>query len=212
MGRGKIIAIEGVMSSGKTTHVQSLKEYLEEEGFGVVTFGIQSSKLMAEAIAKVKKEIIFQRRTLFLAYVTDLADQVENVVKPALESGFLAIADGYVLTLEAWGLTRKLEREWIEGVLTALPPADVSVSLISPSLEIMRRIIKKKGFLDPLSESVDLCVNEEIFVSYRKYVMEFQRHLKRLSKNAIVTRGNVKEVDEKIRSLVREALEAGGLR
>ncbi|MCI2415174.1 MAG: thymidylate kinase [Candidatus Aramenus sp.] len=206
MGRGKIIAIEGVESSGKTTHVQSLKEYLEEEGYGVVTFGIQSSKLMAEAIAKVKKDIVFQRRTLFLAYVTDLADQVENVVKPALESGFIAIADGYLLTLEAWGITRKLEREWIEGVLSVLPKADVSVSLVSPSMEVMRRIIRKKGFLDPLSESVDLCVNEEIFTSYRKYVIEFQKHLKRLSRDVIVTRGNVREVNERIRSLVKGVL------
>jgi dTMP kinase len=206
MGRGKIIAIEGVESSGKTTHVQSLKEYLEEEGYGVVTFGIQSSKLMAEAIAKVKKDIVFQRRTLFLAYVTDLADQVENVVKPALESGFIAIADGYLLTLEAWGITRKLEREWIEGVLSALPKADISVSLVSPSMEVMRRIIRKKGFLDPLSESVDLCINEEIFTSYRKYVIEFQKHLKGLSGEVIVTRGNVREVNERIKSLVKGVL------
>ncbi len=206
MGRGKIIAIEGVESSGKTTHVQSLKEYLEEEGYGVVTFGIQSSKLMAEAIAKVKKDIVFQRRTLFLAYVTDLADQVENVVKPALESGFIAIADGYLLTLEAWGITRKLEKEWIEGVLSALPKADISVSLVSPSMEVMRRIIRKKGFLDPLSESVDLCINEEIFTSYRKYVIEFQKHLKGLSREVIVTRGNVREVDERIKSLVKGVL------
>ncbi len=204
---GKIIAIEGITNSGKTTHVMSLKDFLEDKGYGVITFGILSSKLLSEAIINVKREIFYQRRTLFLAYVTDLADQIENVVKPALESGFIAIADGYTLTLQAWALTRKLEKEWVEGVLSALPVASLSISLISPPMEIIRRIIKKKGFLDPLSESIDLSVKEDVFLSYKKYINEFQLYLKSISKNVIITKGNVKEVNDSIQKYVREVLD-----
>ncbi|AAY81316.1 dTMP kinase [Sulfolobus acidocaldarius] len=206
MEKGRIIAIEGIMSSGKTTHVQSLRDYLEDRGYVVTTIGIQSSKLMADAIASVKRDIVFQRRTLFLAYVTDLADQTENLVKPSLDSGFIVIADGYVLTLEAWALTRRLEREWVEGVLSMLPKASLSISLISPPTEIMRRIIKRKGFLDPLSESVDLNVKEDTFLAYKKYVKEFQSHLKSISPNVLVTKNNVNEVNREIERLVREEL------
>ncbi|AOL17280.1 thymidylate kinase [Sulfolobus sp. A20] len=204
---GKIIAIEGITNSGKTTHVLSLKDFLEDKGYGVITFGILSSKLLSEAIINVKREIFYQRRTLFLAYVTDLADQIENVVKPALDSGFIAIADGYTLTLEAWALTRKLDKEWVEGVLSALPVANLSISLISPPMEIIRRIIKKKGFLDPLSESIDLSIKDDVFLSYKKYINEFQLYLKSISKNVIVTKGNVDEVNDSIQKYVKEVLE-----
>lgn len=207
MERGKIIAIEGIESSGKSTHAQTLKSYLEDQGYGVIIFGLQMSKLMAEAIARVKKEIVFQRRTLFLAYLTDLADQVENIVKPAIDSGFIAIADGYALTLEAWGLTRGLEKDWMEDVLSVLPKPSVSVSLISPSIEIMRRIIRKRGFLDPLSENVDLCVNSEIFSSYKVYINKFQSYLKTISigKN-IITKKKIEEVNEEIAKYVMEVI------
>jgi dTMP kinase len=205
--RGKIIAIEGIESSGKSTHAQALRSYLEDQGYGVIIFGLQMSKLMAEAIARVKKEIVFQRRTLFLAYLTDLADQVENVVKPAIDSGFIAIADSYTLTLEAWGLTRGLEKDWMDDVLAVLPKPSVSLSLISPPIEIMRRIIRKRGFLDPLSENVDLCVNNEIFSSYRSYINKFQSYLKNIStgKN-IITRKKIEEVNEEIAKYVMEAI------
>ncbi len=207
MERGKIIAIEGIESSGKSTHAQALRSYLEDQGYGVIIFGLQMSKLMAEAIARVKKEIVFQRRTLFLAYLTDLADQVENVVKPAIDSGFIAIADSYTLTLEAWGLTRGLEKDWMDDVLAVLPKPSVSLSLISPPIEIMRRIIRKRGFLDPLSENVDLCVNNEIFSSYRSYINKFQSYLKNIStgKN-IITRKKIEEVNEEIAKYVMEAI------
>lgn len=207
MERGKIIAIEGIESSGKSTHAQALRSYLEDQGYGVIIFGLQMSKLMAEAIARVKKEIVFQRRTLFLAYLTDLADQVENVVKPAIDSGFIAIADSYTLTLEAWGLTRGLEKDWMDDVLAVLPKPSVSLSLISPPIEIMRRIIRKRGFLDPLSENVDLCVNNEIFSSYKSYINKFQSYLKNIStgKN-IITRKKIEEVNEEIAKYVMEAI------
>ncbi|BDB98265.1 hypothetical protein SACC_12820 [Saccharolobus caldissimus] len=45
-----IIAFEGIEGSGRTTHLNIAKKYLEEEGYGVITFGLQMSKLMGERI------------------------------------------------------------------------------------------------------------------------------------------------------------------
>lgn len=179
---GKILALEGVEGSGRTMHAESIKRYLEEEGFGVVTFGLGMSKLLGEAISRKKRDVVFQRRTLFLAYVTDLADQLDNVVKPAVDSGFVAVADGYVLTLMAWGLTRGLEREWMEGVLEVLPRAELTLALVAPPDEIVRRIIRKKGVLDPLSSGVDLCVNGDLYQGFRQYLERYQENMRDLAR------------------------------
>ncbi|AWR98243.1 thymidylate kinase [Acidianus sulfidivorans JP7] len=176
-----IIAFEGIEGSGRTTHLEAVKKYLEKEGYGVITFGIQMSKLMGERISQVKKNIVFERRTLFLAYVTDLADQLENFVKPSIESGFIALADGYVLTLMSWGLARGLEENWMRDVLSVFPKSVLYFSLISKPEEIMKRIIKKKGYLDPLSAGIDICIKEDIFSAYEDYINKFQRALISLS-------------------------------
>jgi len=203
---GKIVAVEGVEGSGRTLHAEGIRTYLEEQGYGVITFGLGMSKLLGEAIARKKRDVVFQRRTLFLAYVTDLADQVENLVKPAVESGFVALADGYVLTLMAWGLTRGLERNWMEGVLRALPRPELTLALIAPPEEIMKRIIRKKGVLDPLSSGVDLCVNGDLYQGFRQYLERYLNNMRSLASDkggvTVDTGRDFKVVQEEINSLV----------
>lgn len=201
-----IIAFEGIEGSGRTAHLDAVKRYLEKEGYGVVTFGIQMSKLIGERIAQVKKEIVFERRTLFLAYVTDLADQIENVVKPAIDSGFIALADGYVLTLMAYGLARGLEKEWMTEVLSIFSKPSLSFSLVSTPEEIMKRIIKKRGYLDPLSAGIDICVKEDVFSAYNEYIERFQKYLVELSINSKVinTARDFSEVNKEIVSEIEK--------
>lgn len=176
-----IIAFEGIEGSGRTAHLEALKKYLEKEGYGVTIFGLQMSKLIGDRIAQVKRNIVFERRTLFLAYVTDLADQIENYVKPSLEAGFIALADGYILTLMSWGLARGLEVEWMKEVLSIFPQSDIYFSLISKPEEIMKRLIKKRGYLDPLSAGIDICIKDDVFTAYADYITKFQSALLSLS-------------------------------
>lgn len=204
-----IIALEGAEGSGRTFHVNSLKSFLEEEGYCVITFGLGLSKLMGEPIARKKRDIVFQRRTLFLAYVTDLADQVENVVKPSLKAGFVAIADGYVSTLMAWGMTRGLEPSWMKEVLNALPKSNLSLGLVSSPDEIMRRILRKKGTLDPFSSGIDVCINGELFSSYRQYLENFQTNLIEVMKDGTIvdTGRSFEVVKDEIAKIVGGRLE-----
>ncbi|MBP1358128.1 MAG: thymidylate kinase [Sulfolobus sp.] len=195
-----IIAFEGIEGSGRTAHLEAVKRYLEKQGYGVVILGLQMSKLIGERIAQVKKNIVFERRTLFLAYVTDLADQIENYVKPSLDAGFIALADGYILTLTAWGVARGLEREWMEDVLSVFPTPTISFTLISRSDEIIKRIIKKKGYLDPLSAGIDICIKDDVYTAYESYIERFQDALVSLSKkdNIIHTDREFAEVNKEI--------------
>jgi len=195
-----IIAFEGIEGSGRTAHLEAVKRYLEKKGYGVVIMGLQMSKLIGDRIAQVKKDIIFERRTLFLAYVTDLADQLENYIKPSLDAGFIALADGYILTLESWGLVRGLEKEWMEDVLSVFPKPTLSFTLISKPEEIVKRIIKKRGYLDPLSAGIDLCIKDDIYTAYESYINRFQEALISLSdkENIIHTDREFEEVNKEI--------------
>lgn len=198
-----IIAFEGIEGSGRTTHLEALKKYLEKEGYGVITFGLQMSRLLGDRISQVKKDIVSERRTLFLAYVTDLADQMENFVKPAIDSGFIALADGYVLTLMAWGLVRGLEEEWMRDVLSIFDKPRIYFTLISKPEGIIKRLIKKYGFLDPLNAGIDICIKDDIFTAYESYIEKFQQYLISLSeKESIISTD--KDIDEVHKEIVRK--------
>jgi dTMP kinase len=204
--KGVIISIEGVEGSGRSTHLQALKKYLEEEGYGVTTIGLQSSELLGNVISQVKRDIVFQRITLFLAYATDLADQIEYKVKEALNSGFIVLADGYIYTLMAWALSRGLEEEWVTKVLSFAIKPDLAIALIAPTRTIVRRVISKNGKIDPLASSVDLCINRDLYTSFALHVKSFQKHLLRIAEGyglrVIKTNKSFEEVHKDIISYV----------
>ena len=183
MDRGLMISIDGVEGSGRTSHANQLAKKLEYLGYGVVNLDIQKSKLFGNVISKKKKDIFFETRTLFLAHSTALAD-LGNLIKPAIESGFIVIFDGYIDTLKSWGLVRGLDELWMDGVFSMIVKPDIEVHLYATSDKIIKRIIKKMGFLDPLTSSIELC-NADLYDSYINYITNFQDILIRPSRNII---------------------------
>jgi len=180
---GKLIAIDGIEGSGRTSHAKELSKNLEYKGYGVINLNIEMSKLFGDVINKKKKDIVFETRTLFLGYATALAD-LNNYIKPSLESGFIVIFDGYINTLKSWGLIRNIDNEWMDNILSLLIKPDINILLYSKYEEIIKRIIKKNGFLDPLNSSINVNYND-LYDVYVNYIKSFQDSLFKISENSI---------------------------
>ena len=183
MERGLLISLDGVEGSGRTSHANQLAKKLEYLGYGVINLDIQKSKLFGNVISKKKKDIFFETRTLFMAHATALAD-LGNIIEPALESGFIVIFDGYIDTLKSWGLVRGLDETWMNSIFSMLIKPDIEIHLYAASDIIIKRIIKKMGFLDPLTSSIELC-NADLYDSYINYIINFQDILVKSSRNII---------------------------
>ena len=98
---GSLIVIEGMDGSGRSTQIALLQEWLESEGFAVQTMGLRRSFLVGEDIDALLAENAVTRMTLALMYSTDLFDQLERRILPALRSGLVVLADRYIFTLIA---------------------------------------------------------------------------------------------------------------
>ena len=98
---GKLIVIEGMDSSGRTTQISLLSDWLEKEGFAVTQTGLKRSQLVAESLEKAQEGNVLSPRTLSLFYATDFYDQLDNRIVPALKAGFVVLADRYIYTLMA---------------------------------------------------------------------------------------------------------------
>src|SRR5712691_5206751 len=69
--KGKLIAIEGTDGVGRSTHIEMLQEWLEVQGYGVITTGWTRSNLMSKTIEMAKEGNILDRWSFSLLYATD---------------------------------------------------------------------------------------------------------------------------------------------
>src|ERR1035438_7495958 len=113
---GQLVVIEGMDGSGRSTQIALLQEWLESEGFSVVTSGLRRSNLVGRDIDELLAKNAVTRLTLALMYATDFFDQVEHRVLPALRSGTVVLADRFIFTLIARGVVRGINRDYIGGL------------------------------------------------------------------------------------------------
>ena len=96
--KGKLIAIEGTDGVGRSTHIELLQEWLEVQGYGVITTGWTRSNLMSKTIEVAKEGNTIDRWSLSLLYATDFADRTEHDIIPPMKAGAVVLADRYIYT------------------------------------------------------------------------------------------------------------------
>src|SRR5271154_7282083 len=131
---GKLIVVEGADGSGRSTQIARLVEWLEGSGHATIQVGLKRSSLVSEELDKAQQGNILSRSTLSLFYATDFADQLENIILPALRAGFMVLADRYIYTLMARDLVRGMDETWLKNLYgIALVPDAVFYLNVSPA-------------------------------------------------------------------------------
>src|SRR5919206_2018631 len=134
---GRLIAVEGLDGSGKSTQIYLLKRWLQLEGLKVFFSEWNSSELVKAATSKGKKRELLTPTTFSLIHATDFADRYERHLVPLLRAGYLVLCDRYIFTAFARDVVRGCPPEWVRGIydFAALPDitfffkADLEVSL-----------------------------------------------------------------------------------
>ena len=187
--RGKLIVVEGADGSGRSTQIEKLVEWLEDSGHATVQNGLHGSTLVSEELQQAKKGNILSHRTMSLFYATDFADQLENVILPALRSGRMVLADRYIYTLMARDLVRGMDEKWVKTLYgIALEPDAVFYLNVSSEKLIERNFLKNRT-LDFWESGIDLGLSQdwfESFIRFQKLMMEQYRKLQKIFSFTIV--------------------------
>jgi dTMP kinase len=113
---GKLVVVEGVDGSGKSTQLNLLRNWLEDRGQKVVFTEWNSSRLISKTIKEAKRSNSLIPVTFSLLHATDFADRLENIIKPALKAGLTVLADRYCFTAFARDVARGVDRDWVRNL------------------------------------------------------------------------------------------------
>jgi dTMP kinase len=176
--KGKLIVIEGPDSSGRSTQIALLTSQLEADGHAVLNTGLKRSELVGEGILEAKRNATLGKKTLALFYAADFADQLEQKIIPALEAGYVVLADRYIYTLMARNTVRGIPRKWSHDLYGfALVPDQIYYLRVDPHT-LVHRVFEKNSSLDYYESGSDLGLSDDMFESFilyqQKIAKEFQ--------------------------------------
>ncbi len=114
--RARLIVLEGIDLSGRTTQVQLLREWLLAQRYQVTTTAWRTSPLISDTLARARMGTPLQPLAYSLLYCADHLDRTQRVIKPALEQGEIVIADRYIYTAFARDTARGLDASWVRSL------------------------------------------------------------------------------------------------
>jgi len=164
---GRLVAVEGLDGSGKTTQIYLLKRWLEAEGVRVYFSEWNSSELVKSATSKGKNRELLTPTTFSLIHATDFADRYERHLLPLLRAGYVVLCDRYIFTAFARDVVRGCPPAWVRGIygfaarpdLTFFFKADLEVSL--------NRILDGRPKLKFFEAGMDLRLSSDPYESFR---------------------------------------------
>ncbi len=211
--KGKLIAIEGTDGVGRSTHIELLQEWLEVQGYGVVTTGWTRSNLMSKTIEVAKQGNILDRWSFSLLYATDFADRLEHEIIPALRSGFIVLADRYIYTAFARDTVRSGDRRWIRDVFGFALVPDLVCYLRIDVDTLALRVIESKG-MNYWESGMDLKLGADLYDSFKKYqallIEEFDKMAEEFGFEVIDARKPPEEIQEELRAKIQPLLTGNG--
>ena len=165
---GTLICIEGTDSVGRTSHTALLREWLENEGYGVVHSALTRSVLAGEGLRQAKAGHTLGPLTMDLFYATDFADRLETEIIPALLAGFVVLTDRYVYASIARSIVRGSDPDWVEDIYRYAPKPDAVLYLDIDVESLLPRVLVTGGF-DYWESGLDFQDERDIFKSFVRY-------------------------------------------
>ncbi len=164
---GRLIAVEGLDGSGKSTQIFLVKRWLEQQGMKVFFSEWNSSQLVKAATSKGKKRELLSPTTFSLIHATDFADRYERQLVPLLRAGYLVLCDRYIFTAFARDVVRGCPPEWVRGIYDFAALPDMTF-FFKASLEVsLQRILDNRPQLKYFEAGMDLRLSSDIYESFR---------------------------------------------
>jgi thymidylate kinase len=184
MLRGKFITFYGINNIGKSTHARILCDHLKKEGFDplYIKYPIYdlepSGPYLDKLIRKGEQQITEEELQLWF---TINRHQYEEQLKSDLMAGKTIIAEDYIGTGIAWGITKGANEDWLEQINKYLLRSDLTI-LIDGERSVQAI---EKGHIHETNNQLmrkSQAVHRELAKKYAWYLIKLQKKKKDTAK------------------------------
>ena len=207
---GKLIIVEGVDGSGKSTQVRLLEKWLRYRGVPVFFTEWNSSEQIKEIISIGKKKNLLTPTTFSLLHATDFAARYERNIFPLLRAGYVVLADRYIYTAFARDVVRGCSPEWVRNVYSLAVKPDIAFYFKVPVEVSFDRIVKNRPKLKYYEAGMDLNLSNDPYESYRifqgRIIDEYESMVEPEGLTVIDGTKDIEEQQELMRQKVKEIL------
>ena len=163
--KGRIIVLEGLDKSGKTTQAHLLQDYLNDRYPGHIelfSFPDYSTNIGQEIRSFLDSKIQYNAETKHMLLSANRWEKKDKILKASM-SGKTIILNRYYQSNIAYGLANGLNIEWLTMLDKGMPKEDVTIILdVSPRVSYLRSVAnnfvlddfeKNQGFLDKVRQN-----------------------------------------------------------
>jgi dTMP kinase len=213
---GKLIAVEGLDGSGKSTQLHLVRRWLELEGYRVFFTAWNSSSLVKPSTSKGKTMRALTPTTFCLIHATDFADRYERQILPLLRAGYIVLCDRYVYTAFARDAVRGVDREWVQQLYSFAVHPDITLFFRAPLEVSLKRILEGRPELKYHEAGLDMGWSSDPYESFRifqgKILEEYNAMSKRFAFTLIDSDQDIHLMQEQVRGIVRKGIDLSAYR
>ena len=211
--RGKLIVVEGIDGSGKSTQISLLSHWLRSSGYAVAFSEWNSSPLVKQATRRGKKKEMFTPTTFSLIHATDFADRMESYILPLVKSGAIVCADRYAFTAFARDVARGVGRRWVRNLYRFALLPNLAFYFRVPLDVALGRILGGRDALKYYEAGMDLGLARDVEESFRifqgRILDEYEAMAQEVGFHIIDASLPIEEQQRQMREIVTAELGAG---
>jgi|SRR5688572_18166332 dTMP kinase len=166
---GRLIAVEGIDGSGKSTQLLLLHRWLDAQGYRVHFTEWNSSPLVRRSMRRGKKKDLLTPTTFCLLHAVDFADRLTYQIVPPLKAGMIVLADRYVYTAFARDVARGVDPGWVRDVYSFAPRPDLTLYFRVPIETSLERLLTGRTKLKYHEAGMDLGLATDPVESFRVF-------------------------------------------
>ncbi len=209
--KGRLIVVEGIDGSGKSTQIDLLTKWLRKQGKPVYFSEWNSSELVKSTTRLGKSEKMFTPTSFSLLQSTDFAHRWENKILPMLKAGVIVLADRYSFTAFARDVARGVDPNWVRELYSFAVMPNLALYFRVPLDIAVKRILSSRAKIKYYEAGMDLGLSDDKKASFKMFqqlvINQYDKMVDEFGLKVIDGAQSVESQQKEVRLAVQQVLD-----
>ena len=177
---GRLIIVEGIDGSGKSTQLDLLHKWVVAQGYCAYFSEWNSSPIVRSTTKMGKDQHLLSPMTFSLIHAADFADRLDRAILAPLRAGAVVLTDRYIFTAFARDAARGIDPEYVRRVYRFAPRPSAAFYFRVPLDEALQRILTGRPELKYYEAGMDLNISDDPYESFKVFQGRILSHYEKM--------------------------------